>query len=452
MSKKTHKSEPSVVTVHSEALIVEDRPDRCQLVVVEGPDMGRAVDIQTREVYVGTDEECDLVLTDDRVSRKHLSVRLDGGRFVVRDLGSRNGTLYEGSLLSAGTVPPGATFKLGHSFVRIQPRPQLMEVAPSQSRRFGELVAESLSMREVIALLELAAESDVTVLLEGETGTGKELAARAVHDASIRRKRPFVVIDCGALPENLLESELFGHVKGAFTGASSNRAGAFVRAHGGTIFLDEMASVPLSVQARLLRVIEERKVRPLGADKEREVDVRLVVASTDNLEARVAEGTFRPDLYYRLGVVKVVLPPLRSRREDIPLIVSELMRRRGMEAGAIQGSNLHRLIAHSWPGNVRELRNVIDRAIALSPRAEQFDELRINVAPQEQQDPMSIRTDLPYAEAKAMLLDRFERLYLRDVFTRCDGNISAASRESGIDRKHLRSLLRRQNIIPNKEE
>jgi transcriptional regulator with PAS, ATPase and Fis domain len=442
-----------IITVHSEALVVEDKPHRCQLVVVEGPDMGRATNIQGQEVTVGTDADCDLVLTDERVSRRHLGVRLDGGRFVVRDLGSRNGTLYEGSLLSAGTVSAGATIKIGRSFLRIQPRPQPMEVAPSQSRRFGELVAESLAMREVIAVLELAAESDVTVLIEGETGTGKELAARALHDASPRRKGPFVVIDCGALPDTLLESELFGHVKGAFTGAASNRAGAFARAHGGTIFLDELAGVPLSVQARLLRVIEERKVRPVGADKERAVDVRVVAASTRDLASSVTEGTFRPDLYYRLSVVKIALPALRSRREDIAPIVAELMRRRGMAAGPIEGANYHRLLTHAWPGNVRELRNVIDRAIALSPGAEAFGQLRLGVRNQSSSDEaLTVRTDLPYGQAKAMLLDTFERLYLRDVFERCDGNISAAAREAELDRKHLRSLLRRQGLLPGSGE
>ena len=442
---------PSVVTVHSEALVTSAKPARCQLVVVDGPDMGRAANIDQDDSIVGTDDDCDLVLTDDRVSRRHMSIRIDGGRFIVRDLGSRNGTLYEGSLVSAATVPAGATLKLGKTFLRVQPRPEVMEVAPSQSRRFGDLVAESLAMREVIAVLELSAESDVTVLLEGETGTGTELAARALHDASPRRAGPFVVIDCGALPETLLESELFGHVRGAFTGAAQNRDGAFVRASGGTIFLDELATVPLQMQARLLRVIEERRVRPVGADEERDIDVRLVAASTDDLSGKVTEGTFRPDLYYRLSVVKVQLPPLRSRREDIVPVVGVMMKRRGMDAGAVSGANLDRLIAHSWPGNVRELRNVIERAIALSPGATTFAELRIAVQPLHSEETLTVRTDIPYSDAKAVLLNAFEFHYLRDVFNRCDGNISAAARESGLDRKHLRSLLRRHDIIPGKD-
>jgi DNA-binding NtrC family response regulator len=288
----------------------------------------------------------------------------------------------------------------------------------------------------------------VTVLLEGETGTGKELAARAIHEASGRRRGPFVAVDCGALPEGLLESELFGHVKGAFTGAASARLGAFVRANGGTLFLDELGSVPPSVQARLLRAIEERRVRPVGADQDRELDVRIVAASRDELTARVAEGTFRSDLFYRLSVVRVLLPPLRARREDVIPIVTALLRARGLEAGDISGSNLHLLIGHGWPGNVRELRNVIDRALALSPGAHCFADLRIDVEMATADQGLSIRSDLPYAEAKQSLLTAFEERYLRELLSRCEQNISAASRESGIDRKHLHNLLRKHGLSP----
>jgi DNA-binding NtrC family response regulator len=442
----------TVATIHSEAL-PGGGPQRCQLVVVDGPDAGRAAAIGEAGVVVGTGDDCGLVLTDDRVSRRHMEVvpdaEADRRVFVVRDLESKNGTLYEGSLVGEARVGAGATLKLGRSFVRIQPQVQPLEVAPSQARRFGELVAESLAMREVFAVLELAAGSDATVLLEGETGTGKELAARAIHEHGSRRKGPFVAVDCGALPENLLESELFGHVRGAFTGASQARAGAFARAHGGTLFLDELGGISPAVQARLLRVVEERKVRPVGADAERDVDLRLIAAARVDLAARVAEGEFRSDLFYRLSVVRVVLPPLRARREDIGAIVKEIMRRRGLDAGAVSGPNLDRLLAHAWLGNVRELRNAIDRAIALSPGARSFAELRVSLTPAAGgDDPLAVRTDLAYADAKQAVLTAFEARYLRDVLARCEGNISAASRESGIDRKHLRALLRRHGLVP----
>ncbi|HWB80735.1 MAG TPA: sigma 54-interacting transcriptional regulator [Nannocystaceae bacterium] len=439
-------------TVHTEALGGPVGSGiACQLVVVEGPDMGRAVDIGDAEVIVGTDPSCTLVLTDEAVSRRHLLVReSDDGRFAVRDLDSRNHTLYQGSHLGEATLPAGATLKLGRTFVRLQPRPQPVDLPPSQSRRFGELVAESLAMREVFAVLDLAAGTNVSVLLEGETGVGKELAARAIHDRGDRRGKPFVAIDCGALPESLLESELFGHVRGAFTGAASPRQGAFVRADGGTIFLDELDSMPLPVQARFLRVIEERRVRAVGSDSEHAIDIRVIGASRRDLRELVAEGGFRPDLYYRLSVVRVVLPPLRERREDLAPIVREMLRLRGMnEPGALDGSNLDRLVVHDWPGNVRELRNAIDRALALSPGATTFAALRLGIDATTTSDPPAIRTDLPFAEAKQQVIDAFERGYLRDVLERCDGNISAAAREAGIDRKHLRTLLVRHGLIPD---
>jgi transcriptional regulator with PAS, ATPase and Fis domain len=250
----------------------------------------------------------------------------------------------------------------------------------------------------------------------------------------------------------LLESELFGHVRGAFTGAAQGRAGAFARARGGTIFLDELGNISLAAQARLLRALEERKIRPLGSDEERELDVRVIAASRRDLASMVAEGSFRPDLYYRLSVVRVALPPLRARREDIPAIVAELLRRRGMEPGRIAGPNLDRLVGHTWPGNVRELRNVIDRALALSPGGQTFAELRLLLDAQAGDDALAVRTDLPYAEAKVALLHTFEQRYLRDVLARCSGNISAAARASGIDRKHLRTLLRRQGLLPGGRE
>lgn len=442
----------TVATIHSELLPAGGggKATTCQLVVIEGPDMGRALRVEGAHPFVvGTDEGCDLRLTDDRVSGRHLSIERVEGGYLVRDLGSRNGTIVQGAVIAEAVLGPGATLKLGRSFVRLQALPQAVEIAPSQARRFGELVAESLAMREVFAVLELAAGSDVSVLLEGETGVGKELAARAIHEASARRRGPFVAIDCSALPETLVDSELFGHVKGAFTGASSARKGAFLRADGGSLFLDELGSIPPPVESRLLRALEERSIRPVGADVERKVDVRVIAASRHDLLARVTEGTFRPDLYYRLSVVRVTIPSLRQRREDIAPIVAELLRRRGLEPGRVAGATLDRLFAFDWPGNVRELRNAVDRAIALSPGARSFEDLKLEpgAGPLASGAPLAVRSDLPFAEAKAALLAEFERRYLADVLGRAEGNISAAAREAGLDRGHLRELARRHGLI-----
>jgi len=421
---------------------------RCQIVVIDGPDRGRACRLGQGAATIGTDAACALTLSDDRVSANHLSIEAVESRFVVRDLGSTNGTWYEGSRITEVTVPAGSTLLAGRSALRIEPEAQPLDLPPSQARRFGELVGESLAMREVFAVLERVAVSDATLLVEGETGTGKELVARAVHDASPRRRGPFVAVDCGALPEGLLESELFGHVRGAFTGAANARSGMLVRADGGTLFLDELGRVSPTLQARLLRVLEERMVRPLGGDTERAVDVRVIAASRDDLDAEVAAGRFRPDLLYRLAVVRVALPPLRTRREDIPLLVHDLLRRRGHADEAPSGPGIDRLTAHGWPGNVRELRNVIDRAIALAPGAQRFSDLVIRIDPSPLAgDGLAVRSDLPYAEAKATLLHDLERRYVADVLARTAGNLSAASRESGIDRKQLRAMARKHGLI-----
>jgi DNA-binding NtrC family response regulator len=436
----------TVATVHGE--LAPMARGATQVVVVEGPDMGRAARLEPNvPCVVGTEAGCGLVLSDDRVSRRHVTLVAGEGGVAVEDLGSTNGTVHEGSRIEKAVLPVGATIKVGRTFLRILGAPERLEIAPSQSRRFGEMVGESLAMREVFAVLELAAASKVTVLLEGETGCGKELAARAIHEGSERRRGPFVAIDCSALPEGLVESELFGHVRGAFTGATGPRKGAFVRAHGGTLFLDELGSVPLAIQARLLRVIEERKVRAVGSDEEREVDVRIVAASRDDLQQRVAEGAFRPDLYYRLSVVRVVIPPLRARREDIAPVVLEMLRQRGLE-GPVEGTALDALFASEWRGNLRELRNVIDRAVALSPGARTFGELRI--ATREgavQPDPLAVRADLPFGEAKQLVIDGFERRYLADLIERHGGNVSAAARDADLDRKHLRDLLEKHGLL-----
>jgi len=436
----------TVATVHSEGFDAA-ASGRAQLVVVEGDDMGRALRLEPgAHAVVGSDPTCDLVLTDERVSRRHLEVRCEPKGFLLRDLESRNGTFYEGSRLTEARVLAGATLKLGRTYLRILPEPEVLDVPPSRARAFGELVGESLAMREVFAVLERAAASDVTVLLEGETGTGKELAARGLHEASARRGAPFVAVDCGALPENLVESTLFGHLRGAFTGAAGAREGAFRRAEGGTLFLDELDSVPLPVQARLLRAIETREVRPLGSDATHPVDLRLLCASRSALESRVAEGAFRPDLYYRVSVLRVALPPLRSRREDVAPIVRALLRRRGITPGEVAGSKLDALFAHDWPGNVRELRNVIDRALALKPEASSFAELPLRLAPGGAGDDLAVQLHLPWAEAKARTVDAFEKRYLAALIDRCEGNVSAAAREAQMDRKHLRTLLEKHGL------
>ena len=406
--------------------------------------------LEGQPLSIGTAASCDLVLDDAAVSAVHCRLRPTREGFLLEDCGSTNGSFVDGYRVQAIYLPDSAELRLGDTRLRFAVEADELELALSRRTRFGQLLGHSDAMRQVFAILERVADTQATVLVEGESGTGKELAARGLHETSSRAGEPFVAVDCGALPESLLDSELFGHVRGAFTGAATARAGAFARAHGGTLFLDELDSVPLAAQARLLRIVEERRLRPVGGDEERDIDVRLVGAARRDLRALVAEGAFRPDLYYRLSVLRVVLPPLRDRREDIAPIVAAMLRGRGLEVplAEISGANLERLMAHDWPGNVRELRNVVDRAVALAPGAQSFAELRLAVAPHAgSAEALTVRSDLTFAEAKQQLLAAFEGRYLRDVLARCEGNISAASREASVDRKHLRTLLRRHGLL-----
>jgi DNA-binding NtrC family response regulator len=312
--------------------------------------------------------------------------------------------------------------------------------------RFQQLVGKSKVMRDLFALVRSVALSDASVLVLGETGTGKELVARAIHASGPRSAHPFVAINCGAFTETLLESELFGHVRGAYTGAVRSRRGLFEQATGGTLFLDEIGELSATSQARFLRVLDDGEVRPVGSESARPVDVRVIAATNRDLPALVAQGSFRQDLYYRINIVSLTLPPLRDRREDIPLLVrrfiDEHAARNGIAPRAIEGAALAMLSAYGWPGNVRELKGVVERALALSTG----DSLQIAdlsaiwtgpPPPPEPQGPVPT-----FAEAKA----EFERHYLERVLAQADGSVTAAARMAGVDRSQLRRLLRRANL------
>ena len=419
------------------------------VVVLEGPDEGRQVRVD-HVLLVGTDPDANLTLTDGAVSRRHVSIRAKGAMFVVKDLGSRNGTFLGSSRVTEAEVPLGAVLRVGKTSLGLQPRWHTQEVAPSVQRTFGELAGHSIMMREAFALLERAARADVTVLIEGESGTGKELAARSLHAASPRAKGPYVVFDCGAVPSELAESELFGHKKGSFSGATADRAGAFLAANEGTICLDELGELPRELQPRLLRVLETGEVKPVGSDVARKLNVRVIASTNRDLRSEVRRGRFRSDLYYRLEVVKVRLPPLRSRLEDLGLILECMFKDKLREDCAIDGENLRRLMAYGWPGNVRELRNTMERAITLnSGTRPAFSELVFNLGPAAE-TPSTLGTTfpgtasrVPYKEAKAQLVISFERAYLSALLGRHKGNVTHAAQEAGLSRKHLYELMRR---------
>jgi DNA-binding NtrC family response regulator len=411
---------------------------------------GAQVALGARPITIGAHASCDLVLTDAQVSRKHAELAAVPEGVRVKDLGSTNGTWWQGSRVTEVVVPSGTVVRFGGTSVRIGAS-EAPQVPPSERERFGAMVGRSIAMRELFAVLELAAPSDATILIEGESGTGKELAARAVHDASPRASGPFVVVDCSAIAESLIDSHLFGHVKGAFTGADAARKGAFVEASGGTLFLDELGELPLAAQAKLLRALEAQTVQPVGADKPVPVDTRVVAATHRELARMVADKQFRFDLFYRLAVVHVALPPVRQRLEDLPLLVAAFYTARGVDPGPIDGDNLARLERHAWPGNVREVRNVLERAWALSGAGggAAFRDLRLWVDPSAPATSFGeiVDTALPFKEAKERWNDQFERRYVSAVFSGAGGNVTRAADHAGLSRRHFRELLYKHGLV-----
>jgi DNA-binding NtrC family response regulator len=337
--------------------------------VTMGRDEGKEMVLQKSLVTIGTLPECDLVLTDPTVSRRHAEVEERSDGYLLRDHDSTNGTFLEGVKVREAYLSPGSVIRLGQTEMIFSPLEERIDILQSSADRFGELIGSAAPMQEVYGILERIAPTDVTVLLEGETGTGKELAARAVHSHSRRSGGPFVVIDCGAVAPNLIESELFGHEKGAFTDAVKARQGAFELAEGGTIFLDEIGELSLDLQPKLLRALDQRETKRVGADKPVTFNVRVISATNKELEKEVKAGRFREDLFYRLSVVRVSLPPLRKRKEDIETIAGHLLAGMSSEIGkkitGLSPEALAALTAYSWPGNVRELKNVLGRAAAL---------------------------------------------------------------------------------------
>lgn len=415
-------------------------------VVIKGPDRGESIVLRDKPVYFGSSPACDLVLTDKTVSRRHLMAVREADEVILRDQGSTNGSYIQGSRFKEITIGYGSEVKLGRTVLKYLPEEEVVEPEISDSDVFGSLVGRNVKMRRLFKLLEDVAKNDATVLIEGETGTGKELIAEEIHNHSPRANGPFVVFDCGAVPRELIESALFGHIKGSFTGAIADRKGAFAEAHGGTIFLDEIGELPIELQPTLLRALDKKAVRRVGANTYEKVDVRIVAATNRDLRAEIQNKTFREDLYYRLAVIRVTLPPLRERGEDIKLLAEHFIKMfSGGRNLTITPEDMARLQRHSWPGNVRELRNVIERACVLS----KGDTLNLDDAFSDQTPPaLGIRTDLPFKEAKGQLVELFEREYIVDLMRRHKMNLSAAAREAQIDRKHLRELIRKYGLDP----
>jgi transcriptional regulator with PAS, ATPase and Fis domain len=413
----------------------------CQLTVTEGQHDVRVVPFAAERIVIGADPGADVVIDDTTMSKFHCEIRVREGTATLRDLGSRNGTQVDRVPVIEAPLRPGAVITLGRTTLRFDVGTRDVEIPLSGRERFGRMRAHSVSMRAAFTTLEAAAASDATVLLQGESGTGKELAAESIHLESARRDGPFIVMDCGAIPASLLETELFGHEAGAFTGATSTRIGTFEAAAGGTVFLDEIGELALDLQPKLLRVIERREVQRIGSTKRIPVDVRIVAATNRNVEKEVNARRFRADLYYRLAVLVVKLPPLRERAADLPLLVEGILDdlRAGdspMARSLRRGEMLAELLRHDWPGNVRELRNYLEGCLVRQDTS----------TPLMQSGEPPIDANQPLALVRERWVRHIERRYLEQLLLIHANNVSAAARAAGIDRVHLHRLLARAGL------
>ncbi|MCB9597393.1 MAG: sigma 54-dependent Fis family transcriptional regulator [Sandaracinaceae bacterium] len=429
MTDRTLTASLSIATVDLEVATVT---------VVDGPDRGLSTAITDAALVLGSSEKADLRLNDRTISRMHCELSREGQAVRIRDLGSKNGIWLAGSRIEAAVLAPGAHVHVGGTELEVGlDRRRTQQYRWTGPDELGDLLGASRAMHQLFATLERVAPANMHVLVHGESGTGKELVARALHAGSPRFGGPLVVVDGAALSRSLADSELFGHVRGAFTDARQDHEGAFERAHGGTVFLDEIGELPLEVQAKLLRVVQEGHVRRLGDTADRKVDVRVVAATHKDLRLAVNEGTFREDLFYRLAGVLVEVPPLRMRSGDVELLGKAFAKRLAPDdprAEAMATAALATVSGYRWPGNVRELRSFIQRSLLLG-------DARLGAPARMLDGPARIRTDLPFVQARREWVEAFEKQYLSFVLDQADGNVSEAARRSGLARSSFYELM-----------
>ena len=429
----------------------EESAQAYTVTALEGPDQGRTWRLDPTSpnaIFVGQSVACAIRLQDRKVSRRHAALELAGARLRIRDLDSANGTVVDGVAVVDAYLRSGSVARVGDTALRFDRSAEPAPPAPSTAERFGKVLGASLEMRRVYPLAERLARTDVPIIIEGETGTGKEVLAESIHEASARAQGPYVVFDCTTVAASLVESELFGHERGAFTGAVTTRRGVFEQAHGGTLFIDEIGDLPLPLQAKLLRAIERSGVRRVGGEKSFVVNVRIIAATRRDLDREVQEGRFRDDLFHRLAVGRIELPPLRRRRGDVSLLARELWRALGGGKGP-PNELVARWEEEAWPGNIRELRNAVARQIALAgidaaPLAEEGD-------PPSGSEPTFVSEllalDLPLPLARMRLVAAFEQLYIARILAQHGGNTAEAAKASGIALRYfnvLRSGARRR--------
>jgi two-component system response regulator GlrR len=416
---------------------------KCLLEVIAGPDKGRSDIVASSTIVIGRGGG-DFMLTDRKVSALHAEIRLEAAGYRLRDLGSTNGTFVRNMRVVEALIEPDAIIGLGDSAVRFTPLADTVELPLWSEPRLCGLVGRSPVMRRLFEAIDRIAAADTTVLLTGETGTGKDLAAEAIHERSPRASRPFVVLDCGAIPAQLFEDQLFGHEAGAFTGASRAFEGVFEAAHGGTLLLDEIGDLPLEIQPKLLRAVETRRIRRIGGTRTTSCDVRVIAATNRDLRAEVNRRAFRSDLYFRIMVAHLHLPPLRERREDIEILVQHFLETlRAGQAPSLPDGFLDWALNYGWPGNVRELRNAVERAVITRSIPEQPEGAASVLG---SADRPVIDLNVPFKEAKRRVVDEFDRDYLLALLEAHDWNIASAARAADLDRMSIYKMLQRLGI------
>ena len=437
--------------------------ETCSISVIKGGTNSELLSFSKDIIRIGAHPRCDVIINDGTVSRFHCEVHKHEDGYRLIDENSTNGT-YIGQLRIRDVyLHAGCEFQIGNTTLSFSPQVEKISVEESAQSSCGPLIGGSYQMRSIYSLIERLAPSDLSVVIQGETGTGKELVAQAIHQLSRRANKPLIIFDCSAVPEHLIESELFGHEKGSFSGAIRTHSGVFEQADGGTLFLDELGELSTSLQPKLLRALESGMIRRVGGEQTIKVDVRVISATNRNLEEMVREQTFRQDLFYRLAKVQLPLPPLRDREGDIVMIAEHFLARLNQQnegyrhISGITPNALHQLAAWSWPGNVRELRNVIERAYTFADRemihsADLTTQIQAVQAQQvvEDQGQGSLNFDIPdnysLKEAKERIISTFEKDYLQQLLDRHQNNISAVSREAGIDRRHVYRLMKKYNL------
>jgi len=411
------------------------------MVVTREPQHGERNLVHQGEVCrIGTHSSNHVVLRDPTVSRFHCKLTRSGSIWRVQDCGSLNGTTLDGVRVRDAELALEGTLALGDSRLHVRALDSTDEVSLPDAQSFGALIGASLAMRKLFAVLEKVSASEINVLIEGESGTGKELVAAEIVQRGPRAEKPFVIVDCSTISPNLVESELFGHARGAFTGAERERVGAFETADGGTVFLDEIGELPLELQPKLLRAIEAREIRRVGETAVRKVNVRVIAATNRDLETEVNRGRFREDLYFRLAVVSIRVPPLRDRVEDLPLLIGCFLATLDLSdhAGLFPPRVLSELAEHDWPGNVRELRNYVERTVVLR------EPLPASKRQATAADDVDLR--VPFKLAKDATVDAFERSYLGALLDAAGGNVSKAARNGGMDRMYLHRLIQKHGL------